>query len=49
MTIATSSRPRDVQVADIGENTLILRSRTWERLKFEVEYSRQRGTTANVI
>lgn len=47
MTIATSSRPRDVQVADIGEHTLILRSRTWERLKFEVEYSRQRGTTAN--
>ncbi|BCL39082.1 diflavin flavoprotein [Nostoc sp. MS1] len=47
MTIATSSRPRDVQVANVGEHTLILRSRTWERLKFEVEYSRQRGTTAN--
>ncbi|MBW4562726.1 MAG: diflavin flavoprotein [Mojavia pulchra JT2-VF2] len=47
MTVATFSRPRDVQVADIGEHTLILRSRTWERLKFEVEYSRQRGTTAN--
>ncbi|MDH6097575.1 diflavin flavoprotein [Anabaenopsis sp. FSS-46] len=47
MTIATFSRPRDVQVANIGENTLILRSRTWERLKFEVEYSRQKGTTAN--
>ncbi|BAY27732.1 flavin reductase domain-containing protein [Calothrix sp. NIES-2100] len=41
------NRHRDVQVADIGVNTLILRSRTWERLKFEVEYSRQRGTTAN--
>jgi flavorubredoxin/flavin reductase (DIM6/NTAB) family NADH-FMN oxidoreductase RutF len=41
------NRPRDVQVAEIGVNTLILRSRTWERLKFEVEYSRQRGTTAN--
>ena len=43
----TTSHPRDVQVAEIGKNTLILRSRTWERLKFEVEYSRQKGTTAN--
>ncbi|MDZ8104847.1 MAG: diflavin flavoprotein [Nostoc sp. DedQUE12a] len=42
-----TSRPRDVQVAEIGKDTLVLRSRTWERLKFEVEYSRQRGTTAN--
>ncbi|MEB3336167.1 MAG: diflavin flavoprotein [Leptolyngbyaceae bacterium] len=40
-------RPRDVQVATIGANTLVLRSRTWDRLKFEVEYSLQRGTTAN--
>ncbi|BFM41024.1 diflavin flavoprotein [Synechocystis sp. LKSZ1] len=40
-------RPRDVQVADIGKNTQVLRSRTWERLKFEVEYGRRRGTTAN--
>lgn len=45
--IPTLSRPRDVQVAEIGINTLVLRSRTWERLKFEVEYGRQRGTTAN--
>ncbi|WP_414530170.1 diflavin flavoprotein [Nodularia chucula] len=43
----TTNRKRDVQVAEIGENTLILRSRTWDRLKFEVEYSRQKGTTAN--
>ncbi|MBH8554061.1 diflavin flavoprotein [Nostocaceae cyanobacterium CENA357] len=43
----TTNRKRDVQVAEIGKNTLILRSRTWERLKFEVEYSRQKGTTAN--
>ncbi|MGI0486307.1 diflavin flavoprotein [Pantanalinema rosaneae CENA516] len=40
-------KPRDVQVAPIGENTTVLRSRTWDRLKFEVEYARQRGTTAN--
>ncbi|MEA5508015.1 diflavin flavoprotein [Halotia wernerae UHCC 0503] len=43
----TTNRKRDVQVAEISKDTLILRSRTWERLKFEVEYSRQRGTTAN--
>ncbi|RCJ28874.1 flavin oxidoreductase [Nostoc minutum NIES-26] len=42
-----TSRPRDVKVAEIGKDTLVLQSRTWERLKFEVEYSRQRGTTAN--
>ena len=54
MTLTTPStslpitfRPRDVQVATIGLQSLVLRSRTWERLKFEVEYSRQRGTTAN--
>lgn len=41
------SRPRDVQVAEIGPGTTMMRSRTWDRLKFEVEYSRQQGTTAN--
>lgn len=45
--LATEARPRDVQLADLGTNTWVLRSRTWDRLKFEVEYSRQRGTTAN--
>ena len=40
-------KPRDVQVAEIGTNTQVLRSRTWDRLKFEVEYSRQKGTTSN--
>lgn len=41
------TRPRDVQVAEIAANTTVLRSRTWERLKFEVEYSLRRGTTSN--
>ncbi|MBW4690312.1 MAG: diflavin flavoprotein [Lyngbya sp. HA4199-MV5] len=41
------TKPRDVQVAEIGEGTTVLRSRTWDRLKFEVEYGRQKGTTAN--
>jgi flavorubredoxin/flavin reductase (DIM6/NTAB) family NADH-FMN oxidoreductase RutF len=40
-------KPRDVQIASIDADTTILRSRTWDRLKFEVEYSLQRGTTAN--
>ncbi len=40
-------RLRDVQVAEIGEETLVLRSRTWDRLKFEMEYARQKGTTSN--
>ncbi|NJR48917.1 MAG: flavin oxidoreductase [Leptolyngbyaceae cyanobacterium CSU_1_3] len=41
------NRPKDVQVAEIGTETRVLRSRTWDRLKFEVEYSKQKGTTAN--
>jgi flavorubredoxin/flavin reductase (DIM6/NTAB) family NADH-FMN oxidoreductase RutF len=40
-------KPRDVQVVEIGAGTIALRSRTWDRLKFEVEYGRQKGTTAN--
>ena len=43
----TPAKPRDVQIAEIGINTRVLRSRTWDRLKFEVEYSRQKGTTSN--
>ncbi|MGB3294748.1 MAG: diflavin flavoprotein [Phormidesmis sp.] len=45
--IPQTPRPRDVQVANIGSHTTVLRSRAWERLKFEVEYSHRRGTTAN--
>ncbi|MGK7939333.1 MAG: diflavin flavoprotein [Crocosphaera sp.] len=41
------TRPRDVQISAIAENTTIFRSRTWERLKFEVEYALCKGTTAN--
>ena len=44
---AGSVQPRDVQVAPIGTGTRALRSRTWDRLKFEIEYSRKKGTTAN--
>ncbi|MBD2089195.1 flavin reductase [Microcoleus sp. FACHB-1515] len=45
--LQTATRSRDVQVAQIASRTSILRSRTWDRLKFEIEYARQRGTTAN--
>jgi flavorubredoxin/flavin reductase (DIM6/NTAB) family NADH-FMN oxidoreductase RutF len=41
------TQPRDVQFLPIALDTFILRSRTWDRLKFEVEYSLQKGTTAN--
>ena len=46
-TIKPTAKKRDVQIAEIGINTQVLRSRTWDRLKFEVEYSRQKGTTSN--
>ena len=41
------TKQRDVQVFPINTDTTILRSRTWDRLKFEIEYALQRGTTAN--
>lgn len=40
-------KPRDVQVFPIATQTTVMRSRTWDRLKFEIEYGLQRGTTAN--
>lgn len=40
-------KPRDVQTLLIANDTKVVRSRTWDRLKFEVEYSLKRGTTAN--
>lgn len=44
--IATA-KPRDVQVLPIAANTMVLRSRSWSRLRFEIEYALERGTTAN--
>ena len=44
---STPSTPRDIQVLSVGADTLMLRSRCWIRLKFEVEYALQRGTTSN--
>jgi flavorubredoxin/flavin reductase (DIM6/NTAB) family NADH-FMN oxidoreductase RutF len=44
---ATTIRPKDVQVAEFAPKTKVLRSRTWEQLKFEAEFSREKGTTVN--
>ncbi|MEG3978688.1 FprA family A-type flavoprotein, partial [Microcoleus sp. herbarium8] len=43
----SDAKPRDVQFVQIAADTVTVRSRTWDRLKFEVEYSLQKGTTAN--
>ncbi len=43
----SGNQPRDVQVFPVAEDTRVLRSRTWDRLKFEIEYALQKGTTAN--
>jgi flavorubredoxin/flavin reductase (DIM6/NTAB) family NADH-FMN oxidoreductase RutF len=40
-------KARDLRVNPIAIDTNVWRSRTWERLKFEIEYALERGTTAN--
>jgi len=40
-------QPRDVQVLPVAAETWVLRSRSWGRLRFEIEYGLERGTTAN--
>jgi flavorubredoxin/flavin reductase (DIM6/NTAB) family NADH-FMN oxidoreductase RutF len=42
-----SIRERDVQSLPIAAETTVYRSRSWNRLRFEIEYARERGTTAN--
>ncbi len=46
-TITIATKPRDVQVLPIDAETTVMRSRTWDRLRFEIEYALQHGTTAN--
>jgi flavorubredoxin/flavin reductase (DIM6/NTAB) family NADH-FMN oxidoreductase RutF len=43
----TQNKPRDVQVLPIGIDTTVVRSRSWTRLRFEIEYALAKGTTAN--
>ncbi|BAC89717.1 diflavin flavoprotein [Gloeobacter violaceus] len=40
---------RDIQTVAVAPDTWALRSRSFVRLKFEVEYARQRGTTSNAF
>ena len=41
------TKPRDVQILPIATDTTIIRSRSWTRLRFEIEYALSKGTTAN--
>jgi flavorubredoxin/flavin reductase (DIM6/NTAB) family NADH-FMN oxidoreductase RutF len=41
------NKPRDVQVFPVATDTRVLRSRSWARLRFEIEYALAKGTTAN--
>ncbi|WP_017652055.1 diflavin flavoprotein [Fortiea contorta] len=43
----STNKPRDVQVYPIATDTTVLRSRSWSRLRFEIEYALAKGTTAN--
>lgn len=43
----TNLTARDVQTLSIAADTEVLRSRSWNRLRFEIEYALERGTTAN--
>ena len=45
--LTPSHRPRDVQTAPLAPQITMLRSRSWQRLRFELEYALQKGTTAN--
>ena len=45
--MSPANQAKDVQVFPVAANTRVMRSRTWERLKFEIEYALQKGTTAN--
>lgn len=45
--MTTATQPRDVQTLTIAADTEVLRSRSWNRLRFEIEYGLERGTTAN--
>ncbi|MGK7889917.1 MAG: diflavin flavoprotein [Leptolyngbyaceae cyanobacterium] len=41
------AKERDTQVVILTANTTAYRSRSWKRLRFELEYAREKGTTAN--
>ena len=41
------TQSRDVQTLTIAADTEVMRSRSWNRLRFEIEYALERGTTSN--
>lgn len=43
----TMTPPHDVQTLTIAADTEVMRSRSWNRLRFEIEYALERGTTSN--
>lgn len=43
----SNSKPRDVQVIPVATNSTLIKARSWSRLRFEIEYARERGTTSN--
>ena len=45
--MSSANQAKDVQAFPVAADTRVLRSRTWSRLKFEIEYALQKGTTAN--
>lgn len=45
--MTTLARERDVQTYVMAADTTVLRCRSWNRLRFEIEYALERGTTAN--
>lgn len=47
MQINLPKKTKDVQVFPVTDEIKVFRSRTWDRLKFEIEYARQKGTTLN--
>lgn len=46
-TSMNSSPARDVQILPIATNTKVIRARSKSRLRFEIEYALERGTTSN--
>ncbi|QJB43463.1 hypothetical protein [Dolichospermum flos-aquae] len=44
-----TTKPRDVQILPIGTDTIILRSRSWARLRFEIEYALARFTERYIL
>jgi flavorubredoxin/flavin reductase (DIM6/NTAB) family NADH-FMN oxidoreductase RutF len=47
MTNNKMTKEKDVQIFYLSPEIRVMRSRTWTRLKFEIEYALQKGTTAN--